>query len=135
VLGHPPRSSQRIETGIVLLAASALAVVLLWRDPHHDGAYGTCPFLAITGFNCPGCGSLRALYDLFHGEFLEAVGHNALFIAFVPLTLFVALRTLLFGDRREHRMPRWFPAAALALLALWTIVRNVPIVPFLGLAP
>ena len=37
------------------------------------GHYPTCPFLAITGWYCPGCGSLRAVHDLLHGDLAGAV--------------------------------------------------------------
>jgi hypothetical protein len=39
------------------LAAAALVHVV---DPNDSGNYPTCPFLALTGRFCPGCGSLRA---------------------------------------------------------------------------
>ena len=43
--------------GAVGVAAAAL---LHFRDPHGTGSYGFCPFLALTGKPCPGCGGLRA---------------------------------------------------------------------------
>ena len=37
-----------------------------------------CPFYALTGLYCPGCGTCRALADVFHGRFAEAFSHNML---------------------------------------------------------
>ena len=50
--------------GGVAVALATLATV----DPNQPGHYPTCPFLATTGFYCPGCGALRAVHDLLHGE-------------------------------------------------------------------
>jgi hypothetical protein len=46
------------------------------RDPHVPGAWGFCPFLALTGRPCPLCGGLRAVYDLAHGRPLDAISSN-----------------------------------------------------------
>lgn len=35
-----------------------------------------CPFKLITGFNCPGCGIQRAIYEMLHGNFIEAIKYN-----------------------------------------------------------
>jgi hypothetical protein len=37
-----------------------------------------CPFKAITGFPCPGCGGIRAVQHIFHGEHLKALYTNPL---------------------------------------------------------
>ena len=44
------------------------AVLLHLRDPHEQGSYGFCPFLALTGHPCPGLRGLRAVNDLTHGD-------------------------------------------------------------------
>lgn len=37
-----------------------------------------CPFLALTGLNCPFCGGTRSADELLHGHLLAAAGLNAL---------------------------------------------------------
>ena len=49
------------------------------------GSWGYCPWLALTGQYCPGCGSLRAVNDLDHGDLLGAASSNLVFVAMVPL--------------------------------------------------
>ena len=49
----------RAPVGAAGLALAATAYVGL-VDPNESGHYPTCPFLALTGRFCPGCGSLRA---------------------------------------------------------------------------
>ena len=77
---------QRVR-GPVLLAVAVLAasVLLHVRDPHRSGSWGFCPWLVLTGTYCPGCGGLRAVNDLTHGDLLEAASSNLLFVAALPL--------------------------------------------------
>ena len=37
-----------------------------------------CPFLALTGLNCPFCGGTRSADELMHGNLLSALSLNAL---------------------------------------------------------
>ena len=46
---------------------------LHFRDPHASGSWGFCPWLALTGLYCPGCGGLRAVNDLTNGDLLGAL--------------------------------------------------------------
>ena len=71
--------------GPVLLGAAGLGVVALLRvrDPHDSGTYGFCPFVALTGLPCPGCGGLRAVNDLTHGQVVAAASSNLLAVALV----------------------------------------------------
>jgi Protein of unknown function (DUF2752). len=52
------------------VAGGAAAVLggLVLRDPSVAGHYPTCPFLAVTGLYCPGCGALRGLRALAGGD-------------------------------------------------------------------
>jgi hypothetical protein len=67
-----------------VLAATA---VLYVRDPHVSGSYGFCPWNLLTGGYCPGCGALRAVHDLAHGDLVSAASSNLLLVAAVPLAL------------------------------------------------
>jgi hypothetical protein len=53
-------------TGAVLVGS--LAYVGL-GDPHsRDFVFPVCPFKALTGWNCPGCGGLRMTHDVLHSR-------------------------------------------------------------------
>ncbi|WP_413254481.1 DUF2752 domain-containing protein [Streptomyces europaeiscabiei] len=69
--------------GALLLAAVALATAL--ADPAQPGPFPACPFRAVTGLDCPGCGSLRALHQLTRGHMVAAADCNALLLAFLPV--------------------------------------------------
>ena len=62
-----------------------LTVALHFRDPHSSGSWGYCPFYAMTGLYCPGCGGLRAVNDLTNGDLHGAASSNLVFVALVPL--------------------------------------------------
>lgn len=54
------------------------------RDPHRVGSWGFCPWRLLTGWDCPGCGGLRAVNDLDHGHVVAALHSNALVVGSLP---------------------------------------------------
>ena len=54
-------------------------------DPHRpDFVFPACPFKALTGWNCPGCGGLRMTHDLLHGDLAAAVVDNVFLLVGLP---------------------------------------------------
>lgn len=98
-------------------------------DPGEPGHYPACPLLATTGLYCPGCGSLRAVHALAHGDVVSALGRNPLTTLAVPLLVVLWMRWL---ARSAHGRPtRRLPSAALvwtvgAVLLAFGIARNLP---------
>ncbi len=85
-----PRA-RRLRTPLAVGAATVLASVYLGLvDPNVPGHYPLCPTKAITGLDCPGCGGLRAVHSLLHGDLRGALDHNA-FVVLVVLPVAVAL--------------------------------------------
>lgn len=81
----PTRSPARLlrEPAVVGAAGLTAATLLHLRDPHTGGSYGFCPFLELTGRPCPGCGGLRAINDLTHGDVMGALSSNVLAVVLV----------------------------------------------------
>lgn len=135
----PPRIVSGRQTTVplcVVLAALGLVglTLLFLFDPARHVLYPACLFKKVTGYDCPGCGGLRALHHLLRGEVGEAFRLNALVVATLPL-----LSALAFRAWRKSAPPR--PTAVLlwfwllfALLVLFGIVRNLPLWPF-GVTP
>jgi hypothetical protein len=62
----------------LLLFGAALLILGLFNPDHYH--FLRCPFLTLTGFKCPGCGSQRAIHYLLHGDVVQAARMNLLFI-------------------------------------------------------
>ena len=73
--------AQYVLAGAFILTA---AVVLYVLDPREAGNYPVCPFLGVTGYHCPGCGTLRALHQLLYGNPINALGYNLLTVLSLP---------------------------------------------------
>ena len=117
----------------------ALGAVLFLVDPAHCPFYPQCLFRRITGWNCPGCGTLRAMHQLLHGHVLAALRDNVLFVVSLPV---VAIYAVHLFSRRRAGLPVSFPVPGprgilifTGFLTIFTIVRNIPVAPFIYLSP
>lgn len=128
----PPRTRPELLRGPAIVGVSGLAAAALirLRDPHDQGSYGYCPFLAVTGRPCPGCGGLRAVNDLTHGDILGAASSNVLAIVVVGV---VGILWLIWMIRRSRGQDRPMAqvsdktlAVGLALVLAFGVVRNTP---------
>ncbi|PTN09953.1 DUF2752 domain-containing protein [Mangrovibacterium marinum] len=64
-------------------------------DPATTNHFPSCPFKALTGLKCAGCGSQRALYQLLHMNIRGAWHCNPLLVVMLPYMLFGALLDLI----------------------------------------
>jgi len=119
------RARIRYEAWAGAAVFAALFALTATVSPEQPGHYPTCPFRAITGYACPGCGSLRTLHDLAYGHFVTALTHNALLVMMMPVAVVAWLRAVTARTGATAR-PRWLGWAAIAMLAVWTVVRNLP---------
>jgi hypothetical protein len=120
-----------LSAAVALTAVGVLAVV----DPNEPGHYPLCPFHALTGLDCPGCGAMRAMHDLATGHVGAALDQNLLAVAFVPFIVGAwgawLWRSWHGRPERPAVYPRWLPPVVLVATLVWWVVRNVPGVPFL----
>ena len=108
---------------ILLAAALLLALgVLFLVDPRASGLYPRCPFLLLTGLECAGCGSARALHALLHGDVVAAFRFNPLATVAAPFLLYAAAGALLTDSAGRRRLPRLRLARPLG----WALVAAVP---------
>ena len=68
----------------VPLSGLAAGIVLRVFDPATSGIFPPCPFHYLTGLYCPGCGSLRAIHHLLHGNLQAAWAMNPLAVLLLP---------------------------------------------------
>ena len=98
---------------------------VFYCDPAASDLFPPCPSQFITGFYCPGCGTLRAIHNLLHGRFCEAFSLNALAIIFIPIMPIL----LLFPKKFIHPA---FPLITLIVIIAYAIARNTETFSFLA---
>jgi hypothetical protein len=110
-------------------------VFVYFFNPSTHGFYPTCLFHQLTGLNCPGCGSTRALYALLHGNILIALRDNALFC--VSLAGGAIWGAVFLAQKRKNpelyfQVPLKFVWSYLAVAIIFTVLRNLPVFSFLS---
>ncbi|XRQ02787.1 DUF2752 domain-containing protein [Actinomadura welshii] len=114
----------------VLGAAAAGALLVAFRDPNEAGHYPGCPFLALTGFYCPGCGMTRLVHALTHGDVGAAFGLNPLMFVLLPVFGYLYVRWTVLGVRGMPMRSALFRPVAVysfvGVVAVYWVVRNLP---------
>jgi hypothetical protein len=127
VAARRPVAGPVLAGGLLLGGCVALALV----DPTHGPPL--CPFKAVTGYDCPGCGGTRAMHQLLTGHLATALDLNLLAVLAAPFVLwalFVSLAAALGGGRiASLDVPRRWAGALAVLVALFWVVRNIPGTP------
>lgn len=118
-----------LTTRLPALAALAGALVAFGYvgavDPHEAGHYPACPVLRYTGLLCPGCGGLRGVHALVHGDLAGALAANAVVVLTVAL-LAGSWAVWFARPRLRYQVPRTALWSAAALVVIFTVVRNLP---------
>ncbi len=130
---------QRLAAPLAVAGAAVLAGVAIWfGDPTKPGGrLPRCPIKTLLGIDCPGCGTLRMVYSLLHGDLAAAVRFNAFALAALLLAAW-AYAVWTYGrvvGRQAIMWPDVRRAApvALVLVSVWFVVRNLPFGPFTAL--
>lgn len=118
---------KRIAVAVSVAAVLVAIAVYFYFDPNDSVIFPRCPFLMVTGLQCPGCGSQRAVHALLHGDIASAWGYNAILVAFIPVIVVLLLAEFLRG-----RHPRFHAVVnsttvtwgCFAILGAWWLLRN-----------
>ena len=111
--------------GVVLAA-----VVYFMFNPATANFFPPCLFYKLTGYQCAGCGSQRAIHSLLHFDIVSAFKYN---LIVVPAILLIALLIYLehFGGKKRfpklHRKlssTKFIIAVIIVIVAYW-ILRNI----------
>lgn len=111
--------------GVLLLLA---VVVYFGFDPSVNAWFPKCPFLMLTGWKCPGCGSQRAIHSLLHLDVLSALRYNFLLVASLPV-----LAVLLYAEAVRESRPMCYAKVHrvvyiwiyFVIVCVWWLLRNV----------
>ena len=136
-LAAPAPRVRRVAPPLLVAGGVVAATVALHlRDPHQVGSWGWCPWLALTGTACPGCGGLRAVNDLTRGDVSAAFSSNALFVASLPFLAVLWTRSLVarWQDQPAWRSTTvgWAGGVTIALVLVFWVVRNLPAAAYLA---
>lgn len=112
--------------GIALVAVAG--IIFFTFDPSASALFPKCPFLMLTGWQCPGCGSQRAIHALLHLDIVAALRYNALLVLSLPLILL-----LLYAEWKRNSNPKLYvrvhhPAviwSCFSIIVLWWAGRNL----------
>ncbi|WP_093365506.1 DUF2752 domain-containing protein [Psychroflexus sediminis] len=131
-------NSLLIKIGIPI-AILTLGIFYYYFNPTSFAFTPQCPFHFLTGFHCPGCGSQRAFHEILHGNIWTGLKHNFLILlAFLVIgyKLYVSFINKSTSKKNNnllhHNSTPWIILAI--VLGFW-ILRNIPLEPFLILAP
>lgn len=122
--------SVKKKTAVAILGIVAvfLLIALYFYPADKYSFWPKCPLYYYTGIYCPGCGNTRALSALLHGNLLDSLRKNILFIPAV-----ITLILLLVRPRLAYN--RFFAWGITIVVILFFILRNLPWYPFSLLAP
>jgi hypothetical protein len=100
------------------LVAIGGAAILYRFDPATVHFFPRCVFHELTGLQCPGCGTTRALHHLLHGDIAGAFRLNAMLFVVAP---FGAIASI---SRRfaTHPITGW---SAVVVTVVWWVGRNL----------
>src|SRR5215216_5598968 len=82
------RASDRLVTGTMLGCAAIMVRIV---PPGYGSIYPPCPFKWATGWDCAGCGALRALHAVTDGDLGLAWSLNPLFVLFLGAFIYIAV--------------------------------------------
>jgi len=133
---------ERLFALAIISTATAGLFYLRLFDPAAPAAtsyYPSCPFYALTGLYCPGCGTLRGLHQLTHGHLFTALDLNPLMVLSLPFIGYTFVSYALLAARgrglpQPFINPFFIKTLFWVVIAFW-ILRNIPVYPLTLLAP
>ena len=122
--------NQGEKTRKAVIALGALAAVVAYCTfCMATDSMPRCPFKWITGFDCPGCGSQRAIRALIAGHPLEAWSYNLILPPMLAYLAAILVLPLIKGGIPRKIYERLTSpgviSAIAAVVILWWIVRNL----------
>jgi len=127
-------SNRRVVAAFTWLTISAAGVYLYIFEPGKSGFFPLCPFRALTGLNCPGCGTTRSLHQLLHGNLTDAFKLNPLVVIALPFLFWALVRytnsAITGGPPRSTNLRPQYVWPVVGLVISFWIFRNTPFYPF-----
>ena len=109
----------KINLAAAVLVILAVIAFFSFVDPTASPFFPRCSFRALTGFECPGCGTSRALHCLVHGKMIAAFSYNPILFLAIPTII-----VLLFSKKARRSVA--LPIVVLVVILLYWVIRNLP---------
>jgi len=126
--------NRSLTVATIWLTLVVAGVYLFIFEPGRSGFFPLCPFRALTGFTCPGCGTTRGLHQLLHGNLTGAFMLNPLMVLATPFLLYALIRhtgsVMLRRPVKGNLVPAKYIYALFAFVLFFWIFRNTPFYPF-----
>ncbi len=128
--------NRRFGVFLLWLTIAVAGVLLCVLEPGKSAFLPGCPFRALTGFTCPGCGTTRGLHQLLHGNLTAAFQLNPFLILALPFLLYALLNytnAVLWGKPiRRKNLPAKYIWALFGFVLFFWVFRNTPFYPFVS---
>ncbi|MBN1767488.1 MAG: DUF2752 domain-containing protein [Prolixibacteraceae bacterium] len=116
---------------LVITILAVLVVIYTKSNPDDSHFFPKCPFKLITGYECPGCGSQRAVHHLLNMKIGSAIQANALLVFSIPYIIILFFAELLESKYRFFKRiyKTLFNPKAIwvifGIIIFWWIFRNL----------
>lgn len=113
--------------GLIIGVALAMTYVALSFWP-LSGFNNSCPFRALTGLYCPGCGGTRSIQFFFHGDLYHSLIYNpgALWLILITMAFYLSqsLHILTLGKIPGLKYHSSYLLVLVVLLVVNVIIKN-----------
>ena len=126
--------TRRMTATALWVSLAGTSAYLYFFEPGKTGVFPVCPFRALTGLNCPGCGTTRGLHQLLHGNVIAAFEFNPLTMLLLPVAAY-ALVSYTRSSITARPLPQFhIPTkyvwlCVVVVLGFW-VFRNTALYPF-----
>ncbi len=107
-----------------------IGIIYFLYDPSESAFFPKCPWYLLTGTQCPSCGIQRFLFQLLHGNLLEAFLLNPFLMISLPYATLAVLGKWynykgIFNSINRFVYHRYTLTAYILLFFTWWILRNI----------
>lgn len=116
--------------GVVIISVVVITLLIIYAlfDPSLHRWFPQCVFYKLTGWQCAGCGSQRAIHALLKGDFVGAWHQNALLVLLIPVILFMIYLEIVRIGKPKLYSTFYSPYVIwifVVVIVVWTILRNL----------
>ncbi|HTN68798.1 MAG TPA: DUF2752 domain-containing protein [Dysgonamonadaceae bacterium] len=113
---------KKVLIAVAAILVATVLIIFFYIDPDIYPFFPKCPFLVITGLECPGCGSQRSFHHLLHFNIAGAFLQNPLVVIFGPYILLGLYIEYLEGKKKFPKIRNYLFGKYAAIIILVVII-------------